>query len=139
MKVKIKRLTEDAVIPKKAHLTDAGFDLYASRTEINDRGHWVCHSDISLEIPQGYVGLLFPRSSICKTSLSLTNGVGVIDAGYRGEITAEFRQTGFGLPYNKGDRFAQLIIIPFPEIEFEEVDELSKSDREGGGYGSTGR
>ena len=97
------------------------------------------------EIPKGYVGLVFPRSSIRKTDLSLTNCVGVIDSGYRGEIQATFKKI-FGkndvrldeLDYNVGDRIAQIMIIPYPSVTFVEVDELSQTDRGEGGFGSTG-
>jgi dUTP pyrophosphatase len=96
---------------------------------------------LALEIPEGYVGLIFPRSSISKTSLSLANCVGVIDSGYRGEILLKFRtdannKTGH---YTIGDRIGQLLIIPYPQIEFEEVLELSDTIRSGGGFGSSGQ
>lgn len=139
MKVRFKKLHPKAVMPTKAHPTDAGFDLYASRVEQNDRGQIVCHTDIAFEIPEGYTGLVFCRSSICKKSLTLTNAVGVIDSGFRNEVTAVFRQHGYMPPYQPGERFAQLIIMPYPEIEFEEAEELSDTDRGTGGYGSTGQ
>lgn len=139
MKVRIKRLSPDAVIPAKAHPTDAGFDLYASRVEARGSDQLVYHSDVAFEIPEGYVGLVFCRSSVCRTSLTLTNCVGVIDSGYRGEVTCVFRQHGHEHPYVIGERFAQLVIMPYPEIEFEETEELAASDRGEGGYGSSGR
>lgn len=138
MKVRYKKLAETAKTPTKAHDGDAGLDLYASRVERNDFGQVICHTDIAMEIPRGYVGLIFPRSSICRTSLSLTNSVGVVDSGYRGEITGVFRQQGFMRPYAAGDRFAQLVIMPYPDILLEEADELSGSERGEGGYGSSG-
>lgn len=139
MKVKIKRLSNEAVVPTKAHESDAGFDLYASRVEINKFGQVVCHTDVAFEIPDGYVGLVFPRSSISKKSLALTNCVGVIDSGYRGEITAVFRQFGYMTEYQKGERFAQIIFMEYPDVELEETDELSASDRGAHGYGSSGK
>ena len=93
---------------------------------------------VAVEIPHGYVGFVFPRSSIANTHLTLSNSVGVIDSGYRGEIKAKFRKGGTR-GYNVGDRIAQLIIMPYPEVTFVEVDELSDSDRGEGGYGSSGR
>jgi len=95
---------------------------------------------LSMEIPEGYVGLLFPRSSISKTTLSLANSVGVIDSGYRGSIMFKFRYLGGkgNWFYNLGDRVGQIIIIPYPTVEFEEVEELSSTERGQGGFGSTG-
>ena len=99
---------------------------------------------LAMEIPEGYVGLVFPRSSIRNTDLSLSNAVGVIDSGYRGEIQATFNRKGVsqidGHPiYMVGDRIAQIIIVPYPHIIFDEVDELSNSERGTGGFGSTGK
>jgi dUTP pyrophosphatase len=96
---------------------------------------------IALEIPEGFVGLVFPRSSIRKTDLSLTNCVGVIDSGYRGELQATFRKhRGVASTiYAVGDRVAQIMIIPHPPIEFKEVDELTNTERGEGGFGSTGK
>ena len=148
MIVKIKKLRNDAVLPTKAHATDAGFDLVAVSKEYRN-GCVVYGTGLAFEIPVGHVGLVFPRSSIANTSLSLTNAVGCIDAGYRGEVMAKFKGTvdymfpglddGHNEEYEVGDRIAQLIIMPIPDIEFEESDELSASDRGTGGYGSSGK
>ena len=144
MKVRIKKLNEKAMIPTKAHATDAGFDLYCTSREVNwEKRQLVCHTGLAFEIPEGYVGLLFPRSSVSNKPLMMSNSVGVVDSCYRGEVTAKFnitdtRQSAFS-HYQEGDRIAQMIIIPYPEIEFEEADSLSESDRGTGGYGSTGR
>lgn len=144
MKVRIKKLNEKAVIPTKAHATDAGFDLYCTSREVNwEKRQLVCHTGLAFEIPEGYVGLLFPRSSVSNKPLMMANSVGVVDSCYRGEVTAKFnitdtRQSAFS-HYQEGDRIAQMIIIPYPEIEFEEADSLSENDRGTGGYGSTGR
>lgn len=135
--IKIKKLHKDAVIPTKAHATDAGCDLYATSCHY-DNGLIIYGTGIAVEIPEGYVGLVFPRSSIANTHLTLSNSVGVIDSGYRGEVMAKFRKGGTR-GYNVGDRIAQLIIIPYPEVVFEEAEELSESDRGTGGYGSSGR
>lgn len=137
MQVKIKRLNDKAILPTKAHATDAGYDLYASSCHYED-GMLHYGTGVAVEIPAGYVGLVFPRSSIANTHLTLSNSVGVIDSGYRGEIKAKFRKGGTR-GYNVGDRIAQLIIMPYPEVTFEEVDELSDSDRGTGGYGSSGK
>ena len=137
LNIKIKRLTPTAKLPTKAHSTDAGYDLYASSCHY-DNGLIVYGTGIAVEIPEGHVGLVFPRSSIANTHLALSNSVGVIDSGYRGEIKAKFRKGGTR-GYVVGDRIAQLIIMPYPEVVFEEVDELSDSDRGTGGYGSSGK
>ncbi len=153
MKVKIKKLHPDAVIPKYANPGDAALDLVA----INDgeeiyKAHedgqtiyWEYHTGIALEIPEYYVGLIFPRSSISNYTLSLANAVGVVDSSYRGEITFRFAPNGaaFHNPqnvraYNKGDKIGQLLIVPYPKIELEETDTLSGTIRGAGGYGSSG-
>ena len=140
MKVKIKRLDRSAVIPKYAKDGDAGLDLTATAYQVNEKGQYIYTSDFALEIPDGYVGLLFPRSSICKKDLEMTNSVGVIDSNYRGPIKSVFNPTCEDPEiYELGERFAQLIIIPYPKIEFEEVEELSETNRGTGGYGSTGK
>lgn len=147
MKVKIKRLHPDSLLPKYAKEGDAGLDLVAVSRKIDDFGNIHYGTGLAFEIPKGYVGLVFPRSSICKTELDLTNSVGVIDSGYRGEVTAKFKPS-FSISrdnsklvksYEIGDRIAQLIIIPYPQIEFEEVKELSVTERNDKGYGSTGK
>lgn len=144
MKVRIKKLNDNAVMPSKAHAADAGFDLYCTSKEIDwTKRQIVCHTGLAFEIPEGYVGLIFPRSSVSNKPLMMANSVGVVDSCYRGEVTTKFnitdtRQSAFA-HYQEGDRIAQMIIIPYPEIEFEETDSLSDSDRGTGGYGSTGR
>ncbi len=138
MKVKIKKLHEDAVIPSYSKAGDAGMDLYSVRSEHDKHGNCVHYTGLAMEIPKGYVGLLYPRSSISKTSCSLRNAVGVVDSGYRGEVMLKFAcSTNLGV-YDVGDRVAQLIIMPYPEVEFEEAEELSDTDRGEGGFGSTG-
>lgn len=143
MNIKFKRLTENAIAPVKAHATDAGFDLTCSSitTEINERGQLVIvyHTGLAFEIPEGYFGALVPRSSIANKTLTLTNCIGVIDAGYRGEVMAKMKATTDVIPavYKEGERFAQLLILPVPEVQFEESTELSEGDRGENGYGST--
>jgi len=140
MQVKIKKLHNNAVIPQYAKAGDAGMDLVATEV-IDGYGFSVTYgTGLAMEIPEGYVGLVFPRSSIRKYDISLTNCVGVIDSGYRGEIQTTFRKEA-GIPskrYEVGDKIAQMIILPYPAIEFMEVDELSDTERGTGGFGSSG-
>ena len=147
MNVRIMKLHEDAVVPTYAHESDAGMDLHCVSRGWDDFGNIVYFTGIAMEIPEGYVGLLFPRSSISKKELSLTNSVGVIDSGYRGEISLKFKNLENpkepykytdGCIYELGDRVGQLIILPYPKINFIEVNALTETERGSGGYGSTG-
>jgi dUTP pyrophosphatase len=144
MIVKIKKLTESAKIPAYSKHGDAGLDLTAVSVSF-EKNYVSYKTGLAVEIPEGFVGLLFPRSSNSKMDLILTNSVGVIDSGYRGEIEFRYKLVGNGLTpsivgtYDTGDRIGQLIIIPYPQIEFEEVEELSETERGTGGYGSTGK
>lgn len=141
MKIQFKKLHKNAVIPKQAHTIDAGFDLTAVTEEWNDthtHTQLTYDTGIAVNIPEGFVGLLFPRSSIYKTRLNLSNSVGVIDAGYLGSIKAKFNCYQEGLIYNVGDRIIQLVIIPIPTIEFEEVQDFPITERNDKGYGSSG-
>lgn len=137
MKVKIKKLHPDAIIPSYAKDGDAGMDLTAVSSKLIDSEHIKYSFGIALEIPKGYVGLIFPRSSCYKQRQILSNCVGVVDSSYRGEISAIMIGTTQER-YSVGNRLAQLIIMPYPHIEFEEVNELSKTNRGIGGFGSTG-
>ncbi len=139
MKVKIKKLEEDAVIPTYAKDGDAGMDLVVTSID-NQADKAIMGTGLSIEIPEGYVGLLFPRSSIHKKSLTLANSVGVIDSGYRGEIKLIFKASISNefINYQLGDRIGQLIIMPYPQIEFEEVEDLEDTERGEDGFGSTG-
>lgn len=174
MKVKIKKLCENAVIPSYAKPGDAGMDLTATSIMFDKYGNVEYGTGLAMEIPEGYVGLIFPRSSICKQDLSLSNSVGVIDCSYRGEIKFKFKPTlaymDFGVSedphgishdsdsfdfvgivgdnakdavtpaiYKVGERVGQIIIMPYPNIEFIESDELSDTERGEGGFGSTGK
>lgn len=151
MKVKIKKLVKDAVIPTYSKSGDAGMDLVAVSHTTDNMGNDVYGTGLAFEIPKGYVGLVFPRSSNAKMDLTLTNSVGVVDSGYRGEVMLKFRKQEIINPkryvddvaifktYNIYDRVGQIIILPYPEIEFEEYEELSLTERGIGGYGSTGR
>lgn len=142
MKVKFKKLVPEAVIPEYAKAGDAGKDLVAtSRTWNDEMQCWIYGTGLAVEIPEGHVGLLFPRSSIRKYGIILTNHVGVIDSGYRGEIMLTFRPAMVGGEhvYNVGERIGQLIIIPYPQYESIEAEELSETERGEGGHGSTGK
>jgi deoxyuridine 5'-triphosphate nucleotidohydrolase len=127
LSVKFRKLVSEAVTPQYAQNGDAGLDL-------------------TVEIPIGHVGLLFPRSSITKApcGVSLKNSVGVIDSNYRGEILVRFEKPTHETYVENhipvvGDKVAQLIILPYPTVYFEEVQELSDSNRGNGGFGSTGK
>ena len=166
VKVKFKKLHPDAVTPKYAKPGDAGMDLVAIdriiSTDNDEQADYIEYkTGLAFEIPEGYVGLLFPRSSNSKKDLTLTNSVGIIDSHFRGEVTLRYKVDATydrivsefsnkivledeggdqftQLIYDIGDRVGQLIIIPYPQIEFEEVEELSETERGDGGYGSTG-
>lgn len=164
MQVNIKRLRKDAVIPTYAKHGDAGMDLTAISKEYDEHGNVVYGTGLAFEIPHGYVGYVFPRSSNAKKDLILSNSVGVIDSGYRGEVVFKFKSSlrhttlwtiiklafgfrknasaynifSFDSMYQVGDRIGQIIIMPIPHIEFNEVDELSDSERGNGGFGSSG-
>jgi dUTP pyrophosphatase len=139
---KIKKLHEDAIIPTYSKEGDGCVDLYSIGYVFDDTKNQVTYSTgIAIEIPDTHVGLVFPRSSIRRTKLTLSNSVGVIDSGYRGEIMATFNYSNSTSSeiYETGERICQLMIIPNPKINFIEVDELSESDRGDGGFGSTGK
>lgn len=189
--VKIKKLVENAVIPTYAKLGDMGMDLVATSMEYDaSRDCYVYHTGLAFEVPEGYGMLLFPRSSNRNTEAYMTNHVGILDSGYRGEllicyklrtskevseliielthalvdvrndvveivdnisdaniaISSNYKDNELieidweeSAPYKVGDRVAQLVVIPYPKVMFEEVEELSASERGTGGHGSTGK
>ena len=138
VKVKIKKLHPDAVIPKYAKAGDAGLDLTA--VDIVADAHTLTYkTGLAIELPPWHVGLLFPRSSVYKTGQFLSNCVGVIDSGYRGEIMLKYTLSPYATEYEIGDRVGQIIIVPYPRIDFHQVENLTPSDRGSKGYGSTGR
>lgn len=142
LKVKLKKLNPDAIIPEYAKPGDAGMDLTAVKYDFNSENIVTYYTGIAIEIPEDHVGLVFPRSSISKYSLALTNSVGVIDSGYRGELMVKFRLTKSSFDstiYKVGERVAQLVIIPYPQVKFVEVDELTQTERGDGGFGSTNK
>jgi len=138
--MKVKRLQEDAVLPTKAQDGDLGYDLYANEditlypvaTELVSTG-------VSIQFPKGFGGLIKDRSSIA-TKKKVFTVAGVIDNGYTGEIKiAMFNSTPYRINFNKGDKIAQLVLIPVTDFQIEEVDEVVTNDGRGeGGFGSTG-
>ena len=160
MKIRFKKLIPEAKKPYKAIDVDAGFDLYC--TSIEETPDYIQYNTgIAVEIPEGYVGLVFPRSSVTKHDLMLKNSVGVIDASYRGEIMCRFQITKeddrqLKLPfdvmitkitnirseiklYNIGDRVAQIVFLELPKITLVEAQELTDTERGSGGFGHTGK
>ena len=144
MELKFKRLKDSAVLPIRGTKGAAGIDLTCTdiTTTLNEANQLmlVYHTDLAVEIPEGYVGLLIPRSSIWKKSLWLTDNVGVIDSDYRGEIMAIMKATTDAVPaiYKKGERFCQLVIVPISDYTIVEASELTHTNRGENGYGSTG-
>lgn len=140
MIIDIKKLNEKAKIPKIASPGDAGLDLVAISKNSN-KGFVEFGTGLVISIPEGFAGFIFPRSSISKTNLMLCNSVGVIDSSYRGELKIRFdhrdHDSMYTETYNVGDKVAQLIILPYPEIQFNEVDNLDDTVRGSGGFGST--
>jgi dUTP pyrophosphatase len=140
MRVRFKKLSEKAVTPQYAKPGDAGMDL-VSTSLVKNEIFYEYETDIAVEIPEGYVGLLFPRSSISKTKQILSNHVGVVDSGYRGSLRLRFKKLDWdnGEVYEVGDKVGQLVIIPYPTIELEEVSELSETHRGSDAFGSSGK
>jgi dUTP pyrophosphatase len=145
MRVRFSKTHPNAVIPKHARPGDAGVDLvavdYKYVTDTESPYHEY-NLGIAVEIPEGFVGLLFPRSSNTKKDLQLGNTVGVVDSGFRGTITARFKATRENPQiYNVGDRVCQLVIVPCLDIEAVEVpyEALTVTERGAGAYGSTGK
>jgi dUTP pyrophosphatase len=140
MNVKVKKLKVGVDVPKYAKTGDAGLDLVATSKVVTNT-YIEYGTSLAFQIPQGFVGLLYPRSSISNYDLVLANSVGVVDSGYRGEVRLRFKKTDdtiFCRTYDIGDKVAQLIIVPYPEITLQEVEELSGTERGTGGFGSTG-
>lgn len=143
--MRIKKLHEKAVVPHYATEGSAGLDL----TVISDNNTIVipynstmlCRTGLSFEIPKGYVGLIYIRSSVgTKLDLVLSNQVGVIDSDYRGEVMLPLRNLGRGARViESGTRIAQMVITPISQVDIEVVDELTETKRGDGGFGSTGK
>lgn len=134
-------MKSEGILPTRATAGDAGLDLYSTRItqEADNSGKLVLvyHTDIAVEIPEGYVGLLFMKSGVAKRSISLCNAVGVVDAGYRGEIMLKYKVTTDAIPtvYQPGEACGQLVIVPVMILEPTLVDELSSSERGEMGFG----
>ena len=144
MRINIKRLCDNAVIPTYGSPYSAGADLYAaieSSVSVMPGETVLFKTGIAMEIPTGYVGLVFARSGLAtKRGLAPANKVGVIDSDYRGEImVALHNHSSISQVVEPGERIAQISIVPFLSAEFEEVDILSETERADGGFGSTGR
>ena len=145
MDVKICKLSENAVIPTYAHPGDAGMDVVATSVNVTD-DYIEYGTGLSFEVPEGYCMLIFPRSSNSKKDLILANSVGILDSTYRGELKLRFKKCYqpviYGLVakaiYDVGDKVGQIMILPYPQINFTEVDSLSETERGDGGFGSTG-
>ena len=143
-KVNIKKLNEKAVVPTYGSQFSAGADLYACIDEklTIEAGQTVLvHTGIAMEIPTGYVGLVFARSGLAsKKGLAPANKVGVIDSDYRGEIMVALHNHGSeSREIESGERIAQIALVPYLTADFNVVGELSDTDRGTGGFGSTGR
>lgn len=140
MKKVCKGQFEEGMEPKRMHYGDAGADLRSKeRAYVAHGGVVMVHTGVKVDIPYGYVGLLFARSSMAKRGLMMANGVGVIDSGYHGEICVPFTSVfDHGASIAKGERIAQLVFVPCEMPEFEQVDDLGHSERGDDGFGSTG-
>ena len=145
IQVKFKKLSEKAITPSYARNGDAGLDISCITYQVDKDFNYIEYfTGLAFEIPEGHVGLLFPRSSVSKTDLRLANAVGVVDSGYRGEITFRYKfdKNSFFASlkrFEEGDRIGQLVIIPYPKVQLNEVVNLTESERGEGGYGSTGK
>lgn len=143
MKINFKRATSTAIAPTKGRVGDVGYDLYADiDKDIKIFSHDTKKIDtgISIEIPEGYFGAVFPRSGLSMKGLTLGNCVGVIDSNYRGSIGVLIHNNSNDVQtIGAYERIAQLIIVPYACIEFNEVEELKASNRGNNGFGSSGR
>lgn len=141
--LKIKKLGEGAILPKQATNNSAGYDLYSAGDNeyILPGSVKIIHTNIAMEIPEGYVGLIYPRSSLgIRENLRLANGTGVIDSDYRGEIMVALHNFGEDVRViSPGQRIAQIVFVKYESFLIEESDELSVTDRGTSGFGSTGK
>ena len=137
--VKIRKVHPDAVIPFRAHATDAGMDVTAISMEMTE-DYIEYDTGLQFQLPEGYAMLIFPRSSNSKKDLLLCNSVGILDAGYTGNLKLRFKLMTEGYTekiYNPGDKVGQIMIIPYPEINFIETEVFNETERGDGGFGST--
>jgi len=138
--IKIKKLSEDAIVPKYAHATDAGLDFFSSETiTIPPNERRLISTGISMAIPEGHVGLIWDRSSMA-VKYGVTTLAGVIDSGYRGEWKIILlNTTDKPFEIKAGDKIIQCVLQEFAPVEIEEVTELVESERAEAGFGSSGR
>ena len=144
MKIRVKKLDEHAILPTRGSVDAAGYDLYVKTTEdtvIPPHETVMIGTGLAMEIPQGYFGAIFARSGLaCKSGLRPANCVGVVDSDYRGEfIIAVHNDTDTERVVAGGERVAQMVVMPYLSVEFDEVDELDETERGESGFGSTGR
>ena len=144
MNVQIKKLRDNAIIPTRGSEKAAGYDLYAcipEPAEIKPHSTVKIGTGLALAIPDGYFGAIFARSGLAaKQSLRPSNCVGVADSDYRGEYIVALHNDGEETrTVNPGDRIAQLVVMPYLSVCFEETDELDETERGSGGFGSTGK
>ena len=143
LNIAIKRIDPDIELPSYAHDGDAGCDLYATASVVlqSGGGRKVIPTGIAVAIPAGYAGLIIPRSGLAaKRGITVLNAPGLIDSGYRDELGVILVNTNRTQPQTikRGDRIAQLVIQKVEEVNWVLVDELSATERAGGGFGSTG-
>jgi dUTP pyrophosphatase len=139
----ITKLQDGAILPTRAHPGDAGLDLYACEAaHIGPGERWSIGTGVAVEIPDGYAGLVLPRSGLAKKhGITLVNAPGLIDSGYRGELRVLLLNTDPAETFRvaPGDRIAQLVIAPISLAEPVETAALAESVRGDGGFGSSGR
>ena len=137
----IQRLREDAVVPARAYTGDAGLDLSAcERVELRPGERALVGTGLAVAIPEGYAGFVQPRSGLAaRHGLTVVNSPGLVDSGYRGELRVVLLNTDATEPFlvEPGMRIAQLVVLPIPEVEFVEVEELPSSERGVRGFGSS--
>ena len=144
MNIKVKKLKPDATVPTMGSKFAAGADLYSAEDAdvvIEPSETKFIGTGLAMEIPEGYVGLVYARSGLaCKRGLAPANKVGVVDSDYRGEIKVALHNHGKeAQTIEKGERIAQMVIAPYLSVNYEEADALSETERGEGGFGSTGR
>ena len=136
----LQRLDFDLPVPAYAHPGDAGLDLYATEPAEVTRETVLIPTGVAVAVPDGHVGLICPRSGLSKHGVTVANAPGVVDAGYRGEVMVRLTTTSvFPYQVHRGDRIAQLLIVPVARPEVTVVDRLDNTERGAGGFGSTGR
>lgn len=140
MNINFKKTYTNSKSPTRGSTSAACYDLYVSDTKVLNPETVEYNTGVCLEIPDGYCGLLFPRSSISNYHQSFCNSVGVIDSDYRGEVKVRVYKNDDSFEYYKtGERCCQLMIIPVTPVEYTEVKELTESKRDKGGFGSSGK